>query len=118
MSSSNKGTTVFTNKKEKGKNGRFNLIDLILVVLVLLVIAILIQVFSPSLIQKLSSDQTKEIKYTVEFSGVDSDFVNKIKEEQLAVDSVSKNQMGKVFAISVEPYEELQDVENQQHYSC
>jgi len=112
MSSSNKGTTVFTNKKEKGKNGRFNLIDLILVVLVLLVIAILIQVFSPSLIQKLSSDQTKEIKYTVEFSGVDSDFVNKIKEEQLAVDSVSKNQMGKVFAISVEPYEELQDVEN------
>jgi len=113
VSNSNKDITIKANKKEKAKNGRFNLIDLILVVLVLLVIAILIQVFSPTLIQKLSSNQTKEIQYTVEFLGVESEFADKIKEEHLVIDSVSKNQIGTVIAINNnDPYEELQYVEN------
>jgi len=114
MSNSSKGITSLSNKKEKGKNGRFNLIDLILVVLFLLVIAILIQGFSPfSLIKKLASDQAKEIQYTVEFSGVDSEFINRIKEEDLVINSVSKNNMGKVITVSYNPYTEIQHVETE-----
>lgn len=114
MSNSNKGVASLTNKKEKGKNGRFNLIDLILVVLVLLVIAILFQVFSPfSLIKKLSSNQTREIQYTVEFSGVDAEFINRIKEEDLVINSVSKNNMGKVVTVSYYPYSEFHYVETE-----
>lgn len=113
MSNSNKGVASLTNKKEKGKNGRFNLIDLILVVIVLLVIAILFQVFSPfSLIKKLSSNQTKEIQYTVEISGVDAEFINQIKEEDLVIDSISKNNLGKVVTVIYNPYSEFQYVES------
>ena len=80
-----------------------------------MVIAILFQVFSPiSLIKKLSSDQTKEIQYTVEFSGVDAEFVNRIKEDDLVIHSVSKNHMGTVVAVSTEPYYELHFVDSEQ----
>ena len=113
MSNSGKGVASLANKKEKKKNGRFNLVDFILVVLVVLVIAILIQVFSPiSLVKKLSSNQTREIQYTVEFSGVDADFINRIKEDDLVIDSVSKNNMGKVVVVSNEPYSEFLYIES------
>ena len=112
MSNSSKGVASLANKKEKKNNGRFNLIDLILVVIVLLVIAILIQVFSPiSLIKRLASEQTKEIQYTVEFSGVDAEFISRIKEDDLVLDSVSKNSMGTVVTVSPESYYVLQCVE-------
>ncbi|MBQ2999781.1 MAG: DUF4330 family protein [Clostridia bacterium] len=112
MSNSSKGVASLATKKEKGKNGRFNLIDLILVVLVLLVIAVLIQVFSPfSLIKKLSSNQTKEIQYTIEISGVDAEFIDRIKEDDLVIDSISKNNLGKVVTVSYNTYSEFQYVE-------
>lgn len=112
MSNSSKGIASLAKKKEKAKSGRFNLVDLILVVIVLLVIAILIQVFSPfSFIKKLASDQTREIQYTVEFSGVDGEFINRIKEEDLVINSVSKNNMGRVVTVSYNPYTEVQYIE-------
>lgn len=103
------------NKKSgKKKSGRFNLIDLILVVLLLLVIAILVQVFSPiSLIKNLASNQTKNIQYTVEFLGVDQEFIDRIQESDVVVNAVSKNNMGTVVTVDYNTkYSELQYVEN------
>ncbi len=114
MNHSINGTSTFGKVKKKNKNGRFNFIDLILVVLILLVIAILIQVFSPiSLIKNLASNQTKEIQYTVEFLGVDQEFIDRIKEDDLVINSVTKNNMGTVVAVDYNTkYSELQYVEN------
>ena len=113
MNNSSNANASLGISKKKQKNGRFNLIDFILVVLVLLVIAILIQVFSPiSLIKNLASNQTKEIQYTIEFLGVDQEFIDRIQESDVVINSVSKNNMGTVVAVDYNTkYSELQYVE-------
>ena len=105
---------ISVGKEKKKKNGRFNLIDFILIVLILLVVAILVQVFSPiSFIKNLSSNQSKEIQYTVEFLGVDQEFIDRIQEEDVVINAVSKNNMGSVVAVDYNTrYSELQYVEN------
>ena len=112
MNHSVNGAVSLGKTKRKKRNGRFNLIDFILVVLVLLVIAILVQVFSPiSLIKNLTTNQTKEIQYTVEFLGVDQEFINRIQSEDTVINSVSKNNMGTVVAVDYNTkYSELQYV--------
>ena len=113
MNNSIKGPVSLDTSKKKKRNGRFNLIDFILVVILLLVVAILIQVFSPiSLIKDLTTSQTKEIQYTVEFLAVDEEFIDRIHAEDLAINSVSKNNMGTVIAVDyTTKYTELQYVE-------
>ena len=114
MNNSNSGASSLENTKKTKRNGRFNLIDFILIVLVLLVIAILVQIFSPiSLIKNWTSGQTEEIQYTVEFLGVDQEFIDRIQEEDTVIDSISKNNMGKVVAVDYNTkYSELQYVES------
>ena len=113
MNNSINGNASFGKVKKK-RAGRFNFIDLIFVVLILLVIGILVQIFSPiSLIKNLTSNQTKEIQYTVEFLGVDQEFIDRIQEDDVVIDSVSKNTMGAVVAVDYNTkYSELQYVEN------
>lgn len=110
MNNSINGPLSLGKSKKKKRNGRFNLIDFILVVLILLVIAILIQVFSPlSLIKNLATNQTKEIQYTVEFLGIDKEHIERIQEEDVVINSVSKNNMGTVVAVDYSrKYTELQ----------
>ncbi len=110
MNHVNGGNTVSLKKKKK--SGRFNFIDFILIVIVLLLIAAVIYAFAPfSRIQNLTGAQVRNIQYTVEFTGVDEAFIDKIKENDLVVDSVSKNQMGSVVAVDYNhKYTELQYV--------
>ena len=82
---------------QKKRNGRFNLIDLIFVMIILLLIATIVYVFAPfNWIRTLAKSQTQTIQYTVEITGVDEAFINKIKENDVVVDSVSKNNLGTV----------------------
>ncbi len=82
---------------EKKKNGRFNFIDFVLIVLAITVIGTLIYVFSPvSLIKNWINKDTRMIEYQVEFTNVDVDFIDSIKEENTVIDAVSKNNLGTV----------------------
>ena len=82
---------------KKKRSGRFNLIDFIIVVIILLVIATVIYVFAPfQWIQKMVKSETQMIQYTVEITGVDEAFIDKINENDLVVDAVSKNSLGTV----------------------
>lgn len=106
MSEKNKSTVDGTVQKSRKKGNRFNLIDLLVIVVVLLLIAIAVNIFAPmSWFDRFSRDTKVKIQYTVEFLGVDENFAEKIKEEDLAVDSVSKNSLGKVKAVdSTQPH--------------
>ncbi len=95
MNQLNKGNTATGSKKRK--SGRFNLIDLIIVVVILLVLATVIYVFAPfRWIQTMVKSETRTIQYTVEITNVDETFIDKIKENDLVVDAVSKNNLGSV----------------------
>ncbi len=95
MNHSNNGNAAVVSKKKR--TGRFNLIDLIIVIIILLVVAAIIYVFAPfRWIQTIVRSETKTIQYTVEITGVDEAFINKIKEGDLVVDAVTKNNLGTV----------------------
>ncbi len=103
-------------KKKGSRRYRFNFIDLLIILTVLLLVAIGISLFSPvSWIDKISKKDEVRIQYTVEFLGVDESLIEMIKEESLAVDSVSKNSLGRVRAVdastpySVLSYDEVND---------
>ena len=98
---------------KKKKSGRFNFIDLIFVLIILLAIATLVYIFSPvSFIEGLVNNESRTVQYTVEISKVDEDFINKIKENDTVVDSVSKNTIGTVTAVDYNTkYSELQLIE-------
>ncbi len=97
---------------EKKKKGRFNLIDLILVLIILLIIAAVLYVFAPfSWIKRLTDMENTQIHYTVELIGIDESLLDKIKENNTVVDSVSKNELGTVVAVDYNTkYTELQYV--------
>ncbi|MBQ9085909.1 MAG: DUF4330 family protein [Clostridia bacterium] len=112
MSRSNSGIAASTQKKRK-KEGRFNLIDFLIVLLILLLLASVIYLFSPiSWMRRLVAEETRNIYYTVEFQGVSEDLIDKIREDQIVVDSISKNTIGTVTAVDYNTkYTELQFVE-------
>ncbi|MBE6545871.1 MAG: DUF4330 family protein [Ruminococcaceae bacterium] len=111
----NNSANSVTDSSKKKKIGRFNLIDLILVVIILLVIAAVLYVFAPfSWIKKLAVGEHEQIQYTVEIMGVDEALLEKIKENDTVVDSVSKNTLGTVIAIDYNTkYTELQYVQKE-----
>ena len=95
MNHSTNGTTPIVSKKKR--SGRFNLIDFIFVVIIFLLIATVVYVFAPfNWIQTWAKSQTQTIQYTVEITGVDEAFINKVKENDMVVDSISKNNLGTV----------------------
>ena len=102
-------------KQKRKKQGRFNLVDFLIVLIILLLLASVVYLFSPiSFVRRLMAEESKNIYYTVEFQGVDEEFINKISENQTVVHSVSKNTMGSVTAVDYNTkYTELQLVENE-----
>ena len=100
MSEKNKISLDVAAKSSHKKGNRFNLIDFLIILVVLLLVAVVVNIFAPmSWFDRFSRSSDVKIQYTVEFLGVDEQFVDKIKEEDLAVDSVSKNSLGKVKAV-------------------
>ena len=87
-------------KVAKKKTYRFNILDVLLILLVIGVVFVAINIVSPmSFIKKLQADSSHTIEYTVEFIGVDEDFLDTIKENDNVMDSVSKNSLGTVVAV-------------------
>ena len=106
---------VSQGKQKKKKQGRFNLVDFLIILIVLLLLGSVVYLFSPiSLVRRLLAEEEKNIYYTVEFQGVDEEFIGKITENQMVVHSVSKNTMGTVTAVDYNTrYTELQFIENE-----
>ena len=97
---SHTATTNSVRATNKKKNGRFNFVDFLLIVVLLLVIAVVIYMFAPfSKLRTWMNQEQKSIEYTIEIIGVEQEFINKIKENDIVVDSISKNTVGKVSAV-------------------
>ena len=82
---------------QKNKKGKFNFVDLTLVIVTVLLVGVIIYLFSPiSLIKNWISKETKNIRYEVEFTNVDKQFIENIKAGDTVIDSVSKSPLGTV----------------------
>ena len=108
---------VSSNKsvKKRTKKGRFNLIDFLLIVIILALIAGIVYVFIPSsLVSRVTADETYEIQYTLELTGVDEAYIDNILENDIVIDSVSKSNLGTVAAVDYSiQYTELAYNENE-----
>ena len=92
--------TVGDTPKKVTRARNFNIIDALIILAVILLGAIVINIVVPSgLWGDLFKGSTKTIQYTVEFTGVDRDFVDNIVENDTVVDAVSKFALGTVTAI-------------------
>ncbi len=99
MTKTNK-SSLSENSKGKKQSRKFNFIDLLIILAVLLLAAIVINIFTPlSLFGERLKKENVTVQYTVEFTNVDQSFVDKIKEYDNVVDSVSKFSLGKVAAV-------------------
>ena len=92
--------------KSKKTKRKFNIIDFLILIIIIAVVGVCIYaVVSWSNIKSLWSTSTVELQYTVEFRGVDKEFVDKIKVGDTVTDAVSKNQLGVVNKVdNQEPY--------------
>jgi len=87
------------NKGKKKKRG-FNFVDFLLIIIALAIIGGVIYLFSPiSFLKDLGSQINGTLDYTVEIRNVDVMFIENIKENDVVIDSVSKNTIGTVSAI-------------------
>ena len=86
------------------------MIDFLLVIALLLIVFSLVYVFLPSsIIKTITADKTQEIQYSVEILGVDKEFLQKIKENDTVLDSVSKSKLGTVTAVDYStPYKQFE----------
>ncbi len=114
----NKNVTSATKaQKSDKKKGKFNFVDFLLILIVLLIIASVVYVFMPSSwIKGMFADKSVEIEYSIEIIGVDKEFIENIKDNDIVLDGVSKAQIGTVKAVSdVTQYTELKynEVEKQ-----
>ena len=83
----------------KSRRG-FNFIDVLLILFILLVIVAAVNIVSPmSVFDRFKTDSERTIEYTVEIIGVDGEFIDKIKEQDVAVDAISKYTLGTVEAV-------------------
>ncbi len=93
----------------KKKRVGFNFIDVLLIAFLLAAILIVINIISPvSLIKGMFKEEVETIYYTVEFVGVDEEYIEKILEDDTVVDSVSKSTLGKVTALESTQYTSLE----------
>lgn len=90
-----------TSRNNSGrKKAKFNIIDFLIILVVLLLIATIVYVFLPSSwIEKISSDKTVDIQYTIEIKGIDEDFLNNIRENDTVLNSITKSNIGTVTAV-------------------
>lgn len=108
MSKINKTPAESTRVKKQRR--KFNFVDLLIILALLLLAAIVINIFTPgSVFGNYFGKEEVTIQYTVEFTNVDQTFVDKIKEADNVVDSVSKFTIGRVTAVDASTnYSELQ----------
>ena len=91
---------------------RFNFIDVLIILAIVLLGAIVVNLFFPQSVFK-TNNAKREIQYTVEFLGVDESLIDKIKENDIAIDSVSKSSVGSVILVDRNTlYSELKYDEN------
>lgn len=87
------------NKEKKKKKG-FNFVDILLILIALAIVGGVVYLFSPmSFLKDLTSKINGTLDYTVEIRNVDIMFIENIKENDIVIDSVSKNTLGTVSAI-------------------
>ncbi len=87
---------------------RFNFIDVLIILAIVLLGAIVVNLFFPDTVFK-TRNTKEEIQYTVEFVGVDEELIDKIRENDIAIDSVSKYAVGEVILVDRNTlYSELQ----------
>lgn len=92
--------TVKNKKSRKPEKARrkFTFIDFVLIVLVLAIITGGVYVFlSGSIFAKIKAEEGT-VSYTVEIRGVDAAYIDKIKENDVVVDGVTKSTLGTVIA--------------------
>ena len=92
------------------KKRSFNFIDVILILIAVVVVLTAINIISPmSFLNDLRSDSQHTIQYTVEITGVDEAYIEKIKENDVVVDANSKYSLGSVTAVDYNTqYSELE----------
>ena len=82
---------------------------MLIILAILLLGAIVVNLFFPNFVLNYSKNTEKEIQYTVEFLCVDESLLDKINENDIAVDSVSKYSVGTVMTVDQNtPYTELE----------
>ena len=100
----------------------FNFIDVLLIAFILAFVLLVINIVSPmSLISTMFKEESQTIYYTVEFVGVDEEYVEMILENDTVIDSVSKNTLGTVSAVDNTQYTTLEYNEAEDifvHYSA
>lgn len=96
----------FSKETPKKIKRKFNFIDFLVLIIIIMVISVSVYaVISWSNIKSLWSASSVDLQYTVEFRGVDEEFINNIKAGNIVTDAVSKNQLGVVESVgSIEKY--------------
>lgn len=89
---------------KKANAKKFNFIDFLVILVILAVIAILIYIFSPwSKVEKIWTNDAVELTYYVEIKDVQPEHIDHIKNNDIVLDSVTKNSLGKITDISYKP---------------
>ena len=90
----------FDSAAMKKRAMRFNFIDILIILALLLIAAIVINMFMPlSIFSKFNKTTEQQIQYTVEITAVDETFIDKVAENDVVIDSVSKYTVGKVMTV-------------------
>ena len=114
------------NRKEKKKNNKpaekkqrkFNFVDFLLIVVILALVAVAVYLFtSGTILDKLKSDTSGTLTYTIEINGVSGEYLNKIKENDVVVHAVTKSTLGTVATVDYNTKQTvLEYVENEGVY--
>ena len=96
-----------TKTKSAKKFGRFNAIDALLILIILAAITISVMYFIPEIASDFTSGNDVKITYVIEFRGVDSDFVTKIKSNDIVYEAGKNYKYGIVKAVENDNYNTL-----------
>ena len=88
-----------TTRAKKSREGKFNVVDFFLLLIVLAIIAILVVYFIPGASDRIAATDKTDITFTVEFKGVDSDFVANVNAGDTVYDSSKNFMLGTVKAV-------------------
>lgn len=89
-----------TKKASEKKQRKFNFVDFLLILLILAIIGGAVYLFSPgSFINKAGKSTEGTLMYTIEIKGVDQEYINKIQENDVVVNAVTKSTLGTVSAV-------------------
>lgn len=94
---------------ERKRRGLFFVMDILLLIGIVGIIFAMVIAFTPlSLFGE--EVESREVLYTVEFSGVDQSFVSAFREGDAVTDAVTGSQMGEIAQIKIREYEAYTNV--------